>query len=153
MVAPRIVSEEISIKMALLSSPQGVNTKSNGEKLKALVHQGAPPLLHQVDDHSALLLLVAIVGVLQADHELGVHGKGGKAVPATSSALPRDPGAREGGHLPLEGAAVVQGVRSQVGHLELVEVLEEVLQGHPPLTVGLKVDSQVLLLLIGDVPG
>merc|ERR1719430_2222266 len=87
-----IVSEEVCVEMALFPPSQGVNTKPDGKKLKALVHQGSPPLLHQVDDHRALLLLVPIVGVLQADHELRVHCKGGEAVPASSCTLPGDPG-------------------------------------------------------------
>ena len=158
--------------MTLFPPSQSVNTKPDGEKLEALVHQGSPPLLHQVDDHRALLLLVPIVRVLEDDHELRVHGEGGQAVPATSSTLPGYPGPGERGHLPLEGAAVVEGVRGEVGHLctkkfrkksrskkmgqhghlQLVEVLEEVLEGHPPLAVRLKVDPQVLLLFVRDVP-
>merc|ERR550519_462267 len=132
-----IVSEEVCVEMALFSPSQSVNTKPNGEKLEALVHQGSPPLLHKVDDHRALLLLVPIVGVLEADHELGVHCEGGQAVPATPRTLPGYPGPGESGHLPLKRAAIVEGVWGQVGHLQLVEVLEEVLEGHPPLTVRL----------------
>ena len=149
---PGIISEEVCVKMSLLATPQSIDAEPNREKLEPLVHEGSTALLHQVDDHRALLLLVPIVGVLERDHELGVHGEGGQVVPATPSTLPWDPGSGEGGHLPLERAAVVQGVRGQVGHLQLVKVLEEILQGHPPLPVRLKVDPQVLFFLVRDVP-
>ena len=68
-----VISEEVCGAAAGLGLPQRVDAESHGEQVQALVPHRPAALLHQVDDHRALVLLVALVRVLQTHQELAAR--------------------------------------------------------------------------------
>ena len=80
-----VVAEKVRGAPAGLRVPEGVDGEANREKVEALVPHGPPTSLHQVNDHGALVLRVALVRVLEADQELGVVSEGLDVVPAAPS--------------------------------------------------------------------
>ena len=68
-----VISEEVCGAAAGLGLPQRVDAEAHGEQVQALVPHRPAALLHQVDDHRALVLLVALVRVLQTHQELAAR--------------------------------------------------------------------------------
>merc|ERR1719427_826 len=105
--AAGVVAEEVGVAAARLRVLQGVHAEPDGEQLESLVTQGAPAPLHQVHYDGALILVVPLVWILQADHVLRVAGERLDEVPAAARAAARLPAATEGGDLPAEPAVRV----------------------------------------------